>query len=96
LNLELAAIHEEDCDLNLLGVLEAQEAVPSLTDENDTLQVQPDPVARSGDLFGPGAIASSVPTVPVPDAIVRLLGWIEFDSEWREPCRSERPRSRTI
>jgi ParB-like chromosome segregation protein Spo0J len=59
LRVELAILHEADYGLNLVGfddielqrLLEAQDAAPGLTDEDAVPEVQPDPVARLGDLF---------------------------------------------
>src|SRR5271169_6966011 len=58
LRIELAILHEEDYNLDLVGfddvelqrLLEAQDAAPGLTDDDAVPDVQPDPVARLGDL----------------------------------------------
>ena len=59
LRAELAILHEEDYDLNLVGfddvvlqrLLEAQDNAPGLTDADAVSEVQPNPVARLGDLW---------------------------------------------
>ena len=55
----LALLHEEDYNLDLVGfddvelqrLLEAQDNAPGLIDEDAVPEVQPEPVARLGDLF---------------------------------------------
>src|SRR5271168_367395 len=59
LRIELALLHEEDYNLDLVGfadvelqrLLEAQDAAPGLTDEDAVPDVQSEIVARVGDLF---------------------------------------------
>src|SRR5580700_9067468 len=59
LRIELAILHEEDYNLDLVGFddielqrpLEAQDASPGLIDEDAVPDVQPDPIVRIGDLF---------------------------------------------
>ncbi len=59
LRVELAILHEEDYDLNLVGfddvelqrLLEAQDNAPGLTDADAVPEVQADPVSRLGDLW---------------------------------------------
>jgi hypothetical protein len=59
LRIELAILHEEDYNLDLVGfydielqrLLEAQDAAPGLIDEDAVPDVQQEPVARLGDLF---------------------------------------------
>jgi hypothetical protein len=59
LRIELAILHEEDYTLDLIGfddielqrLLEAQDNAPGLTDADAVPEVQPEPVARLGDLF---------------------------------------------
>ena len=59
LRIELAILHEEDYNLDLVGfddielqrLLEAQDSAPGLSNEDAVPEVQPVPVARPGDLF---------------------------------------------
>src|SRR5580704_4489564 len=59
LRVELAILHEEDYNLDLVGfddvelqrLLEAQENAPGLTDADAVPDVHPVPVARLGDVF---------------------------------------------
>src|ERR1039457_6474522 len=59
LRIELAILHEEDYNLDLVGfddvelqrLLEAQDNAPGLTDEDSVPDVQPEPVANLGELF---------------------------------------------
>ena len=63
MRVELAILHEEDYNLDLVGfedvglqrLLEAQDNTPCLTDEDAVPDVRLDPVARLGDAFVPGA-----------------------------------------
>jgi ParB-like chromosome segregation protein Spo0J len=59
LRVELAILHEEGYNLDLVGfddielqrLLEAQDNAPGLTDADAVPEVQPEPVAKLGDLF---------------------------------------------
>jgi hypothetical protein len=105
LRIELAILHEEDYDLSLVGfddielqrLLEAQDAAPGLIDEDAVPDVQPDPVAKLGDLFILGNHRVICGDCTQPDVVARLLGdakplllitdapyGIELDSEWRD------------
>jgi DNA modification methylase len=105
LRIELAILHEEDYNLDLVGfddielqrLLEAQDAPPGLTDEDAVPEVQPNPVARPGDLFVLGNHRVVCGDCTQPDVVARLLGeakplllitdppyGIELDSEWRD------------
>jgi DNA modification methylase len=105
LRVELAILHEADYDLSLVGfddielqrLLEAQEAAPGLVDEDAAPELQPDPVARLGDLFILGDHRLTCGDCTDPDVVARLLGdakplllvtdppyGIELDSEWRD------------
>lgn len=105
LRVELAILHEEDYDLDLVGfddielqrLLEAQDAAPGFTDEDAVPEVQPNPVARVGDLFILGDHRLICGDCTQPDVVTRLLGdakplllitdppyGIELDSEWRD------------
>jgi DNA modification methylase len=82
LRIELAILHEEDFDLNLVGfddvelqrLLEAQDAASGLTDEDSVPQVQPDPVSKAGDLFVLGDHRLICGDCTQPDVVARLLG----------------------
>lgn len=105
LRVELAILHEEDYDLNLVGfddielqrLLEAQDNAPGLTDADAVPDVQPEPVAKVGDLFMLGEHRLICGDCTDPDVVARLLGdakplllvtdppyGIELDSEWRD------------
>jgi DNA modification methylase len=105
LRIELAALHEESFDLDLLGfedvelqrLLEAQESAAGLSDEDSIPEVQPDPIARPGDLFLLGNHRLVCGDCTRPEVVGRLLGdakpvlmvtdppyGIELDSEWRD------------
>src|SRR5579863_5575519 len=105
LRIELAILHEEDYPLDLVGfddielqrLLEAQDAAPGLIDEDAVPDVQPDPVARVGDLFILGDHHVICGDCTQADVIARLLCdakplllitdppyGIELDSEWRD------------
>jgi len=105
LRIELAILHEEDFNLDLVGfddvelqrLLEAQDNAPGLTDADAAPEVQPDPVARLGDLFILGKHRVICGDCTQPDVVARLLGdakplllitdppyGIELDSEWRD------------
>src|ERR1700683_4314098 len=102
---ELAILHEEDYNLELVGfddvelqrLLEAQDNAPGLTDADAVPEVQPDPVARLGDLFILGDQRVICGDCTDPEVVARLLGvakplllvtdppyGIELDSEWRD------------
>ena len=82
LRIELATLHEESFDLNLVGfddvelarLLEAQEYAPGLTDPDAIPDVQQDPVARTGDLFILGSHRLVCGDCTQPDVVARLLG----------------------
>jgi hypothetical protein len=82
LRVELAILHEEDYDLDLIGfddielqrLLEAQNAPPGLTDEDSVPEVQPDPVAKVDDLFILGSHRLICGDCTQPDVVARLLG----------------------
>ena len=105
LRTELATLHEEDFNLDLVGLddaelarlLEAQDAVPGLTDEDAVPDVQPEPVTRLGDLYILGNHRLICGDCTQPEVVARLLGdarpqvlitdppyGIELDSEWRD------------
>ncbi len=105
LRIELAILHEADYPLDLVGfddielqrLLEAQDAAPGLTDEDAVPDVQPEPVARLGDLFVLGNHDVICGDCTQADVVARLLGdakplllitdppyGIELDSEWRD------------
>src|SRR5277367_1270371 len=105
LRVELAILHEEDYNLDLVGfddvelqrLLEAQDNAPGLTDEDSLPEVQPDPVAKAGDLWLLGDHRLICGDCTQPDVVARLLGdakplllvtdppyGIELDSEWRD------------
>jgi DNA modification methylase len=105
LRVELGLLHEEDYDLNLVGfedielqrLLEAQENAPGLIDEDAVPEVQPDPVAKVGDLFVLGDHRLICGDCTDAEVVARLLGdakplllvtdppyGIELDSEWRD------------
>jgi DNA modification methylase len=105
LRVELAILHEEDYNVNLLGfddvelqrLLEAQDSAAGLTDEDAVPEVQPEPVAQTGDLFSLGNHRLICGDCTDPGVVARLLGnskphllvtdppyGIELDSEWRD------------
>ena len=105
LRIELATLHEEAFDLDLVGfddvelarLLEAQDAAPGLTDADAVPEVQPDPIARPGDVFLLGKHRVICGDCTNPDVVARLLGnakpfllvcdppyGISLDSEWRD------------
>jgi DNA modification methylase len=105
LRLELATLHEEGFDLDLVGfedielqrLLEAQDAAPGLTNEDVVPEVQPDPVAKPGELWLLGNHRLICGDCTDPQIVARLLGdvkpqllitdppyGIELDSEWRD------------
>jgi len=105
LRIELAILHDENYDLDLVGfddielqrLLEAQGAAPGLVDEDSVPEVQPEPVARLGDVFVLGDHRVICGDCTDPDVVARLLGdarpllpitdppyGIELDSEWRD------------
>jgi DNA modification methylase len=85
LRIELAALHEEDYNLDLLGfedvelqrLLEAQENAPGLTDEHSVPELQPVPVARPGDLWLLGDHRLICGDCTQPEVVARLLGDVE-------------------
>ena len=105
LRIELAILHEEDYNLDLVGfddvelqrLPEAQDNAPGLTDADAVPEVQPEPIARLGDLFILGDHRVICGDCTDPDVVARLLGGakplllitdppygIELDSEWRD------------
>ena len=105
LRIELAILHEEDYPLDLVGfddielqrLIEAQDNAPGLIDEDAVPDLQPDPVARLGDLFIFGDHRVICGDCTLQDVVARLLGdakplllitdppyGIELDSEWRD------------
>src|SRR5271168_3896573 len=82
LRVELALLHEEDYNLDLLGfddvelqrLLEAQDAAPGLTDEDSVPDVQQDPVAKLGDLFVLGNHRVICGDCTDAGVVARLLG----------------------
>ncbi len=82
LRIELATLHEEDFNLDLVGfddvelarLLEAQDAFPGLTDEDAVPDVQPEPVTRLGDLFLLGNHRLICGDCTQPEVVARLLG----------------------
>jgi DNA modification methylase len=105
LRIELAILHEEDYPLDLIGfddielqrLLEAQDNAPGLTDADAVPDVQPEPVARLGDVFVLGDHRVICGDCTQPDVVARLLGdakplllitdapyGIQLDSEWRD------------
>jgi DNA modification methylase len=105
LRIELAILHEEDYNLDLVGfddielqrLLEAQDNEPGLTDADAVPDVQPEPVARLGDLFVLGDHRLICGDCTQLDVVARRLGdakplllvtdppyGIELDSEWRD------------
>jgi DNA modification methylase len=81
LRIELATLHEEDYNLDLVGfddvelarLLEQQEIAAGLTDEDAVPDVQQDPVARTGDLFLLGDHKIICGDCTTPDVVARLL-----------------------
>jgi hypothetical protein len=105
LRIELAILHEEDYNLDLVGfddvelqrLLEVQDAAPGLTDEDAVPDVQPETVAKLGDVFVLGSHRVICGDSTDPSVVARLLGdakplllitdppyGIELDSEWRD------------
>jgi hypothetical protein len=82
LRIELAILHEEDYNLDLVGfddielarLLEAQDAAPRLTDENAVPEVPAVPVAKLGDLFILGNHRLICGDCTLPEVTARLLG----------------------
>src|SRR5712671_194998 len=82
LRIELAILHEENYNIDLVGfddvelqrLLEAQDAALGLTDEDAVPEVQPDPVARLGDLFILGDHKLICGDCTQPEVVARLLG----------------------
>src|SRR5579863_7279226 len=82
LRIELAILHEEDYNLDLIGfddielqrLLEAQDAAPGLTNEDSVPDVQQETVARLGDLFVLGDHRLICGDCTQADVVARLLG----------------------
>lgn len=82
LRVELAILHEEDYNLDLVGfddvelqrLLEAQDNAPGLTDADAVPEAQPDPVATLGDLWHLGDHRLICGDCTDPDVVSRLLG----------------------
>jgi DNA modification methylase len=82
LRVELAMLHDEDYNLDLLGfedielqrLLEAQENASGLTDENSVPDVPPVPVARTGDLWHLGDHRLICGDCTRPEVVAQLLG----------------------
>jgi len=97
LRVELAALHVGDFNLDLIGfddidlqrLLEAQDAAPGLTDEDAVPDVQPDPVARLGDLFVLGKHRIICGDCTQQDVVARLLGDAHV-GELRRQIRTDR------
>ena len=85
LRIELATLHEQDYDLELVGfadvelarLLELQDTSPGLTDPDDVPDVQKELTARSGDLFLLGNHRLICGDCTQPDVIARLLGSVK-------------------
>jgi DNA modification methylase len=85
LRVELAILHEEDYNLDLVGfedielqrLLEAQDAAPGLTDEDSVPEVRPDPVTKVGDLFILGNHRLICGDCTQADVVARLLGDVQ-------------------
>jgi DNA modification methylase len=105
LRIELAILHEEDYNVDLVGfedvelarLLEAQDANAGLSDEDAVPDVQPNPIAKTGDLFLLGNHRLICGDCTQPEVVARLLGdtkpfllvcdppyGISLDSEWRD------------
>lgn len=105
LRIELAILHEEDFNLDVVGfddvelarLLEAQDNAPGLSDEDSVPEVQPDPAARTGDVWILGNHRLICGDCTQPEVVSRLLGdaqpflmvcdppyGISLDSEWRD------------
>ena len=82
LRIELAALHEERYNLDLVGfddvqlarLLEQQDASPSLTDEDAVPELQQEPVARLGDHFILGKHRMICGDCTQPELVAKLLG----------------------
>src|SRR3984885_12808719 len=82
LRIELAILHEEDYNLDLVGfddvelqrLLEAQENAPGLTDADAVPETQADPVSKSGDLWLLGNHRLICGDCTQPQVAGRLLG----------------------
>jgi hypothetical protein len=82
LRVELAILHEEDFNLDLVGfddvelarLLEAQHDAPGLTDADAIPDVQPDPITKTGELWVLGSHWIICGDCTQPDVVSRLLG----------------------
>ena len=82
LRIELATLHEEDYNLDLVGfddvelarLLEQQDIGAGLTDEDAVPEVQEESVARTGDVFCLGNHRIICGDCTTPDVVARLLG----------------------
>ena len=82
LRIELAILHEEDYNLDLVGfadvelarLLEQQDASPGLTDEDAVPDVPEEPASRVGDLFILGNHRLICGDCTQPDVVARLFG----------------------
>jgi hypothetical protein len=82
LRIELAALQEEDFDVNLVGfiddelarLLAAEDAVQGLTDEDAAPPLPEAPVTRTGDLFTLGNHKLLVGDALNSEAVARLMG----------------------
>ena len=102
LRIELAILHEQDYCLDLVGfddvelarLLEAQDAAQGLTDEEAVPEVQPDPVARTGDLFILEDHRLICGDCTQPDVVARLLGERQTAAADYRPALRHRTRFR--
>ena len=82
LRVELAILHEEDYNLELVGfddvelqrLLEAQDNAPGLTDADAVPEAQAEPVSRTGDLWFVGNHRLICGDCTNPDVVSRRLG----------------------
>jgi DNA modification methylase len=82
LRVELAILHEEDYNLDLVGfddvelqrLLEAQDNAPDLTDADTVPEVQADPISKPGDLWLLGNHRLICGDCTQPQVVGRLLG----------------------
>jgi DNA modification methylase len=93
LRLELAALHEEDFDLNLMGfedqdltrLLAAADAPDGLVDADAAPEVQADPICRSGDLWTLGAHKLLVGDATSGADVARLMNGVAADLVFTDP-----------